>query len=153
MAGTNFHFDATLQSATDPKTILQVVAATNVRVLLHGILIRPLGSTSASAPLEWDLIKQSDAGASSALPAAQIHRLEQVGAEVLQTTGLITFTSEPANAGAADVRDEMSLHQQGGGWIWTPLKGPIVIPGGTRLGFRNKNTQNINCKYRLILEE
>ncbi len=96
MAG--IHFKAitpmiTLTAST-LETALQIVAATNTRVLLHGLLVSFNGITAADPPIQVDLFIQTTAGTMSSLTLSKNNVLDT---ETLQTTAQHTATGEPTN--------------------------------------------------------
>lgn len=149
MAALDFTYEVTL-SVGGPDTVCQFVAPTNQRVLLKAIELMPLGSSGATVPLEFDLELQSGSGVGGTDDSVNLKSQPPDPSEAIQTTVLKGGFSNPPPA----VRSihSFSLHQQGAR-TWVPPTGPIVIEGAKRLGLRYLTSTNVNCKYRVHLEE
>ncbi len=114
------------------QTLAQIVAASNHRVAMKSVRVKPLGSTGASTPIQFDLSIQDDAGGLTDDSSA-IVLLPPTPAETRQTTALKYNTAtEPTTS---TPQEEYTLHQQGSG-LWIPQQGELLIVGGTRMGLR-----------------
>lgn len=110
------------------KTIVQVVAASNVRLKIKRITITFQGTANTDAPNLVRILRQTTAGTMSALTVVKKNNADT---ETLQVTALHTATVEPA---AGDVILNEHVHAQGGReWTW-PSDDPLIVPGGGRLG-------------------
>jgi hypothetical protein len=121
---------AEIATGTSAKTLMQIVAATNTRVLVHEWGIAFEGVSNTAAPIQVDLILQSDAGTSSALTPVKHNQGDD---ETLQTTARHTATVEPT--GTTIFQSYFVHPQTGRDWV-APFGGAFVIKGGQRLGFR-----------------
>lgn len=138
------------------RTIAQFLAAANSRVALWGVRLLPLGATSGSAPIIYEIGTQADAGTSSDDSANLIKRPPGFSYSI-GTTVRNTFTAEPATT---TVLQTLSLHQQGT-LLWTPdgaplYKGePLIFENSARLGFRlNSSVGNgLAQAFEFYLEE
>jgi hypothetical protein len=115
-------------TGTAAKTILQIVAAANHRVIVPGFVVSFAGTVATDAPVLVELLRQTTAGTMSAATPVKTNSADD---ETLQTTAQHTSTGEPT---AGDILFKMYIHPQSGGVIVLP--DPIVVPGGTRLGLR-----------------
>ncbi len=132
MAGVLFTGNITpVLCTTSTKTLIQLLAATNVRVKLLDWSISFAGISNTAAPIQADLIRQTDAGTSVALT---LNKVNESDGETLQTTALQTLTVEPTSTTA--IWSEL-VHPQSG-YVWGekyPGK-DLTIKGGNRLGIR-----------------
>lgn len=140
MHKTNFNNSGT-------KTVCQIKAPTNQRAVLRRVELIPKGASGATAPLDFDLSLQDDAGTSTDDSAA-IQKSAPVAAETVQTTVRTAFTAEPSTS---TPKDHFSLHQQGAR-TWEPVD-PVVIEGNTRLGLRYLSALTVDCDFALYFEE
>ena len=132
MARTFMSYPVKVTATGVIQTLAQIVAATNTRCVIKGIELGPLGSTGASASLEFDLSIQDDAGGLTADSSA-IVKLPPASGETLQTTTLKYNTNtEPTTS---TPQQKFTLHQQGVR-LWRPMGGEIIVIGGTRMGLR-----------------
>ncbi len=138
---------AEVATGTSKKTILQIVAAANHRVLVKEISISFKGITNTAAPIIVQVLRQTDAGTMSALT---MQKVDENAGETLQTTAQHTATAEPT--GSSEVMGE-EVHPQGGYTWQAPFGGEIVIKGGNRIGIAVTAGADVNCKARVILEE
>lgn len=129
------------------KTVIQAVAASNHRVLLHGFEITFDSVDSTKAPQLVQLIIQTDAGTSSALTPIKRNASDT---ETLQTTGRHTSTVDPTDS---SVKWESYVSPLGGKSQTFRLDSPIPIVGGTRLGLKVTPTASCNCTACFDLEE
>ncbi len=137
-------------SDTNPLTICQFVVPSNHRVVLSSIELQPLGSTGASAPIEFDLALQDDAGTSADDSANLI--VNSPGAdETKQLQVRNSFSGEPTTS---TPRCTISLHQQAV-MNWKPRNpmGEHVMAGGTRWGLRVLSACSFNIGVSVQLEE
>lgn len=118
-----------IATTTSTKTLLQIVAAANHRVLVDEVHIAFEGTTSTDAPIQVRILKQTTAGTASALTLVKKNAGDD---ETLQTTAQHTATAEPT---AGDVYFSTFVHPQGGRFsLVLPREKAFVIVGGQRLG-------------------
>jgi hypothetical protein len=132
----------------DPWTICQFVAAANQRAVLQSVELSPLGSTGASAPLDFEVGVQTTAGD---LSAGSFQATVPTPSETIQTS-VIYKTSGDAEPAATTVLETFSLHQQAT-MRWYPQAGEIIIEGGTRLGLLYKSSTYVAMQVCCKLEE
>lgn len=138
---------AEIDTGTSKKTLLQIVAATNQRVLVREISVSFDGTSNTAAPILVQVLRQTTAGTMSALT---LQKMNPDDGETLQTTGQHTATAEPT--GTDEVLGE-SVHPQGGYTWQAPFGGEIHVPGGGRLGLAVTAGAAVNAKARMIFEE
>lgn len=147
MAAVNFVAVENRTTAANPETLIQIITPTNQRVLIHAIWVGVQGATAAAAAWEFDILTQTSAGTSGA--AVTFIKSYPQAAEAIQTTANKNFTAEPT---AGSVMHAFSCHQQSP-FLWTPPRGPIIIPGNTRVGLRFNSSTSSAIKYVIYLEE
>ncbi len=138
---------AEVATGTSKKTLLQVVAAANHRVLVKEWSISFDGTSNTAEPILVQLLLQSDAGTMSALTPTHFYQGDD---ETLQTTAQHTSTGEPT--GTTEFMGEQ-VHPQGGYTWQAPFGGELVIEGGSRLGIAVTAAVGVNAKVRIIFEE
>ncbi|NJL70155.1 MAG: hypothetical protein HC888_00475 [Candidatus Competibacteraceae bacterium] len=126
------------------KTVLQVIAPTNQRLIVNRVKVAFEGITANEAPIQVEIVKQSTAGAGGS--SATAYKKVSTDDETLQTTALSGMTTEPTTA---DVYDQTLIHPQTG----HTFMGPFVVPGGTRLGVRVSATTAVDCTVAIQGEE
>lgn len=137
-------------AANTPKTVLQITAPTNQRLLLKKIGFFFDGVSSTGEPSVVKLIKQSTAGSggTSASPA-----MIGAGSETLQATGLYGITTEPTATATLDIWE---IHPQQGWQEMISLDLPYPVLGGTRMGIQVTlpvGATAINCHAKFVYEE
>ena len=151
MARVFFTYELEITPDSNPDTLIQIIAAANHQAVLHAIQAMPLGLTAATAPLEWVLSKQTDAGG-TVDDSANIQKDYPEAAETIQTTiGKGGAGAEPTTT---DKKESFTIHQQGTR-LWKPgnPRGVLFIPGGTRMGIISVAGVYVNQRLRLYLEE
>ncbi|KKM85100.1 hypothetical protein LCGC14_1292460 [marine sediment metagenome] len=138
---------AEITTGTALKTILQLVAAANHRVVVKEISISFKGTLNTAAPILVQVARQTDAGTMSALTPKKMNESDQ---ETLQTTAQDTATVEPTLTD--DVISE-EVHPQGGYTWQAPFGGEIIIEGGNRLAILTTAIAAVNCVARIVFEE
>ena len=134
-------------AAATLKTVLQIVAAANHRVLLWAYYVSFEGVVTTDAPVFCELLRQSTAGTMSALTPVKVNDGDN---ETLLTTALHTATAEPT---AGDVLKKWFVHPQGRDVYIYPLTRPIVVLGGARLGIRFTAANAVDCIAGFEYEE
>ena len=137
-----------VSTGTAAKTLLQIAAAANHRVLVVELSVSFDGTDSAGAPILVEILRQTDAGTMSSLTPVKV---DADGDETLQTTAQENATAEPT---AGDVIMREQVHPQGGGWTWqAPFGRELVLTGGERLGVRVTAAAAVNAVARVVFEE
>jgi hypothetical protein len=148
MAGVKFVAQtAEVATGTAKKTLLQLLAPANQRVLVKEISISFDGVTNTNEPILVQITRQSTAGTMTALTLQKMNTGDN---ETLQTTAQHTATVEPTET--AELMGEQ-VHPQGGYTWQAPFGGEIVITGGERLGIAVTASVTANAKTRIIGEE
>lgn len=138
---------AEISTGTSIKTLIQIVAAANHRVLVKEISVSFKGTSNTAAPILVRVLKQTTAGTMSALTPVLI---DDNADETVQTTAQHTATAEPT---ASSVKMTEEIHPQTG-LIWqAPFGGELVIPGGQRLGIDVTAGADVSAIARVIFEE
>lgn len=137
-----------IATGTSTKTILQLVAAANHRVVVREIRASFKGVSASATPVLVEVLRQTTAGTMSALSPVKLNSADD---ETLQTTAQHTATAEPT---AGDVVLAAEVHPQGGLFAWVaPFGGELVVPGGERLGLRVTAGATVNCIAMMSVEE
>lgn len=149
MAGILAHVNSgevSLVAAT-AKTVLQVVAASNHRILVKGVSVMLKGTTSTDTPVRVRILRQTNAGTmSSATPVKNSDSDD----ETLQTTAQYNASAEPT---AGDVLSMLEVHPQTGIVFFYPPGMEPVVKGGARLGVECLAAQNQTVAVTLTFEE
>lgn len=148
MAGLKFYAaSAEIATGTSAKTLVQIVAAANHRVLIREVAVSFDGTSNTGDPIQCKLIRQSDAGTMSSLT---LQKVDADDDETLQTTAQHTSTSEPTGT---TVIKAWQVHPQAG-LIWQASFGEeIVINGGDRLGLVVTSGADVNALVSMTGEE
>jgi hypothetical protein len=136
-----------IATGTSKKTLLQLIAASNHRILVKEVSISFDGTSPTAAPILVEVARQTDAGTASSLTPVKI---DQDGDETLQTTAQHTATAEPTEG---DVPMREKVHPQGGYTWQAPFGGEIVVNGGDRLGVVVTSGASVNAVARVVFEE
>jgi hypothetical protein len=147
MAGVGFRIRTDeIASGTGTKTILQIVAAANHRVVIppRGILVSFNGISTTQLPIQVEVLKQTDAG-TMGTAASTIVKANDDDGETLQTTRQDTATAEPS---AGDIHHTELVHAQTAVYI---EKG-FIINGGDRLGIRTINTGGTDTNVTISVD-
>lgn len=134
-------------AAATAKTVLQLTAPANQRLMVKRWGIYFDGISATAEPVVIKLIKQSTAGSGG---TSQSPVIISAGSETLQATGLYGITSEPTTTAVQDV---FELHPQMGWQEFIPLDQGFPILGGTRLGITVTAPAIVNCMAKIIYEE
>ena len=146
MAGVGFEaVTGEIAIGTSTKTLLQIVAASNHRVLVKKWGISFKGVSNTQLPVKVSLIIQSDAGTMSSLT---LTKKNQGDNETLQTTAQHTSTGEPTGS---TLVWSTYVHPQTG---FESDEGfsPIPIIGGGRLGIVTANSGGTDVNAIVSLE-
>jgi hypothetical protein len=138
---------AEIASGTSKKTLVQLIAAANHRVLVHEISISFDGTSNVAQPVLVEIARQSTAGTMSALTPAKV---DLDSGETLQTTATHTASAEPTET---DVLRAENVHPQTG-YTWVaPYGRPIIVNGGDRLGVAVTAAETVNAVVCIGFEE
>lgn len=135
-------------AAATAKTVLQIVAPTNQRVLVKRLGLFFDGVSVTGEPVQVRVLRQTTAGTMSALTPVKVR--PGGAAETIQSTAQHTATVEPT---AGDVLDVFEIHPQSGFDGWLPLTGEIDMAGGTRLGIECTAPAVVNARAKIWFEE
>lgn len=133
-------------TGTSTKTLLQVVAASNHRVIVKRWGVTFKGVVATDPPVLVRLLRQTTAGTMTAYTPKKITDFP----ETVQTTAQHTATAEPT---AGDVLFAREIHPQQGWYEIIPYGEEIHIPGGGRLGIEVTATVSITAVPEFVMEE
>lgn len=134
-------------AAATAKTVLQLTAPANQRLVVKRWGIYFDGISSTAEPIVIKLIKQSTAGSGG---TSQTPVMLSAGSESIQATGLYGITSEPTTTSVLDI---IEIHPQSGWQEFIPLDQALPVLGGTRLGIQVTAPAVVNCVAKIIYEE
>jgi len=137
-------------TGTTRKTLLQILAATNQRVLVKEISISFDGVSNVAAPILVEIVRQSTTGSGG--DVLTMKKMDPDYSETVQTTALSDIDGTTAPTESDEVQGE-SVHPQGGYSWQAPFGQEIVVPGGARLGVIVTAAAAVNAKVRLVAEE
>lgn len=148
MAGLYFVANtAPVTTGTALKTLLQIVAPSNHRVLVWEWSISFNGVSNTGTPILVELYIQTTAGTMSSLTLVKENVSDD---EAIQTTAQHTATAEPS---LSSLKMSEQVHPQQG-YTWpAPLMKPLVIPGGTRFAMVVTAAASVSAVARMRLEE
>lgn len=149
MAGVMFKCStAEVATTTNLRTIIQVQAGSNHRVLVHEWSISFDGTSNSAEPILVELVRQtSDGTMGSSLTPFKYNTGDD---ETVQASIRDTATVEP---NGDDVLDIQEVHPQTGYTWQAPYGRSIPIVGGGRLGIRVTAGASINCVATMTCEE
>lgn len=145
--GGSSRVSAVAVAAGVAETILQLIAAANHLVAIVSYAINGKGTSNTETPGEWDLMRQTTAGTSSA--GTVVKDLDSIG-ETLLTTSLITFTVEPTGG---DILRSHTLHPQTNRESKEQYSREKIIGGGDRAALRADYAQAQNVGVTMDFEE
>lgn len=128
------------------KTVLQIVAPTNQKLVVKSWDVSFDGISATEAPVQVELVRQTDAGTMSALtPVKKVPT-----SETIQSTAQHTATAEPA---LGDILSSKEVHPQTG-YEKIYMPGDEVIVGGAgRLAIRCTAPAAVNVRANIEYEE
>ncbi len=138
----------TTQAIANSKTIVQLVIATDSRVVLSMIEINCLGSSGATAPLHFQFGTQTTAGTASS-STDDLYKVSPGFSDEILTTALDTFTGEPS---AQTMFYNIGVHQQNAR-EWRPPNGPIIMRETERWGLFLLSGATVSTAFTFHLEE
>jgi hypothetical protein len=133
-------------SAATAKTVIQIVAPTNQRLLIKRWGVFFDGVSATAEPVQVRLLRQTTAGTMTSLTPVMLG----VGSETVQTTAQHTATAEPT---AGNILDIAEVHPQSGYEVVVPFDQPIEVPGGGRLGVECTAPATVNVRAKIIFQE
>ena len=139
---------AQISTTTSTRTLLQLVAASNHRVLVREWHIAFEGITATDAPIQVRVLRQTTAGTASALTLVKADDSDD---ETLQTTAQHSFTSTEPTSG--DVLFNRLVHPQSGFSIILPPGRELVMKGGSRLAFEVTAAVAVDATVTVEFEE
>lgn len=144
MSGVKFRANtAQVATGTAVKTIMQLVAASNHRIIVNKIVVSFEGVTATDAPIQVRVLRQTTAGTMTSLTPVKDSDSDD---ETLQTTAQHTATVEPT---AGDVLESQLVHPQSS----RVFVGPYIVKGGGRLGVEVTSGVSIDCIVSAYGEE
>lgn len=134
-------------TAATAKTVVQIVAPANHRVKITRFGIAFDGVSATAEPVQWELVRQSDAGTTSALTPVP---MDDSLSETLLTTARHTATVEPTTGA---IIDSGECHPQSGYEIIFPDGREPICGGGDRVGIRLTAPAAVNVRAKIEFEE
>lgn len=134
---------AQISSGTGAKTLLQIVAASNHRIVVRSVSVSFEGINRSAAPVQVVVMRQADAGTMSSLTLVKDCDSDD---ETVQTTAQHTATAEPSSG---DVLERVLVHPRGG----RGDLGPFFCKGGGRLGVVVTAGESVDCIASAVIEE
>lgn len=149
MAGVRFSVTANAisLSAATVKTLQQILAASNHRVLVTAISVSFNGTTPTNTPVLVEVLVQSTAGTGTTNNPVKKNAGDD---ETLAVTGLKAHTAEPT---AGNILFSDYVHPQAGKPFVIPFDGPLVVVGGQRLGVRATAPDAVSAAVTIQGEE
>ena len=148
MAGVKFSAtQSAISTGTGAKTLVQVVAASNHRVVIKEVHVSFEGIVNTNKPILVELVRQTTAGTSSALTPRKVNEADD---ETLQVTARHTCTVEPTTG---DILESMYIHPQTGNSWQATWGGELTVIGGNRLGLRVTAATSVNAAVTFAGEE
>lgn len=138
--------DVALVAAT-AKTVVQLVAATNVRVAIQTITVSFDGTSNTAEPVTVIVRRQTTAGTATA--RAPLKKDDDI-ATALSSTGQENFTAEPTDS---DILLTYLVHPQAGVQYPLPLPGELIIGSGDRIGVKMTAPAGVNTSVTVEAEE
>lgn len=139
-----------LATGTSAKTLMQIVAPSNHRVLLKHLEVAFQGITATDTPILVELLRQTDAGTTDALTPVKKCSADD---ETLQVTARQAKTSGHVEPTAGDVIFRTYVHPQTARRAAYTSERAYVIKGGERLGVRVTAGVSVNATVSAEVEE
>ena len=134
-----------ITSGVAAKTILQITAPTNQRLLIKKWGVFCKGIASTDSPIKVRLLRQTTAGTMTAHTPIALGLLT----ETIQTTAEHTASAEPT---AGSVLAQREVHPQSGYYEIFPFGEEIIVPGAGRLGIEVTATVSISVIPEIVFE-
>jgi len=145
--GTLCNSAAVALTAATAKTVLQILAAANIRVAVQAITVSFDGNSNTAVPVIIQVMRQSTAGT---MTARTITPKDDGVSSTIQASGSENASAEPT-AGAIILN--YHIHPQAGAQYPLPLPGEIILAGGGRLGIKVTAPAGVNCLANIEMEE
>ena len=147
MSGVRFALQgAEISTGVTKKTVIQLEAGANHRVLVDEISVSFKGIVNTDSPILVEILKQSSAGTGG--DALTPKKWDSDYSETIQASGLKDIDGSTQPTDVEEVMGE-EVHPQGG-FTWQARHGgEIVIPGGGRLGIAITAAVSVSCKARI----
>lgn len=129
------------------KTVAQLLAVANHRILIKGYEVHGKGVLSTDTPMRVRLVRQTTAGTMS---AGTVAKNDPTDTEAIQTTFTINASAEPTTT---DILDVFEVHPQSGQIVMYPPGDEIPVPGGTRFGAEMLAAQAQTITFKFFFEE
>jgi hypothetical protein len=137
-----------ITTGTSVITLLQLLAASNQRVILFEMSISFNGTSNTATPIYVEIIRQTSAGTMSSLT---LRKLNNSDGETIQTTGQYNATGQPTDSGDEPYAEQV---QPQTGFLWqAPYSREIIIKGGERLGLRVTAAASVSALVRFVAQE
>ncbi len=150
MAANNFSAEVSgISTGTAVKTLIQLLAATNVKVRVKEISLSFNGTSNTATPILCEVVRQTSAG--TLTNTTTLRAWDDDLVETLQTTCKDTATAEPTDSGAVPVAEYIHPQQ---GWTWQARwSDEILTKGAGRLGVRVTAAASVSAAVRAMCEE
>ena len=137
-------------SAATPKTVINVIAPTNIALRIKRIVLAFDGATSTAVPCKIEIFRSTQAGAgtSTALTPAKLDPGRQ---ETVQSTAGGNYSAEPTVLTVQESWVEPVYN----GLVIEPKQpdAPVIVPGGTGYGIRCTSPAGVNVYPTIVYEE
>jgi len=149
MAGNGFHVTSgEVSTGTAKKTVLQVKAASNIRLKINEFDISFKGTSNTAAPIRVQVSRQStDGTAGSAVTPV---KNPSDSDDTLQLTAGKNYSAEPTEG---DILFDQEVHPQTGYTWQAPFGAEIMVKGGDRLAIVVTAGADVTCTARFRGEE
>lgn len=148
MAGLKFMAQSPeIASGTAKKTLVQIKAATNQRVIVREVSVSFKGTSNTASPVLVQVIRQSTTGTMTGFTPV---KYDSAMGETLQTTAQHTATAEPTTT---DILMSEEVHPQGAYTWQAPFGGELPVKGGEYLGIAVTAAADVTCVARFNCEE
>ncbi len=134
-------------SAATAKTILEVTAASNHRVLIHEIAVMFKGVTVSNEPVTVELTRFAATGTGT---GGTPQKVDPDYSETIQASFKYNDTAEPATQ---TVLRSWAIHPQSGIIYPLPINRPIPVPGGDLIGIRCTADDVVTVLADIVAEE
>lgn len=132
--------------AATAKTVLQVTAPTNQRIVVKRWGVYFDGTATNNEPVQVVLMRQTTSGTMTSLTPKAIN----IVSETLQATAQHTATAEPTSG---DTLDIAKVHPQTSYEVLLPLGDEIIVAGGGRIGIVCTAADAVNVIAKIWYEE
>lgn len=133
--------------AATAKTVLHLLAGTNVRFVIQAVTLSFDGTSNTAEPVLVRLVRQTTA------PTGTTRNPLKKDSDIstaLLVTGLENVSVEPTDS---DIMLTYHIHPQAGAQYPLPLPGEIIIPTVARIGLKLTAPAGVNCLATIEGEE